>query len=229
MSDEHPGAGPSGVPGDPEWRASYRELCAADSPCPPLDELASLVVDSPPALERERLADHVVRCAACADGVRDLLRLHEQARQESTCPVQPLGPRRTSWVPIGVAAALVVTAVAVDLALRQKRDVASPALTRAAALGRIESRTAEVAPARAGVVLRWELIPETPAARFDVLVSDERLEPLGVVESVTALELDVPAAWIEHVPAGSTILWRVDAALPDGTRVRGETFTLRLE
>lgn len=216
--------------GDAAWRAAYGELLAREGPCPSGDELAGLAVGALAVAERERLADHVVGCAACAQGLCDLMQLHGQAeRLRARAP----GPPRSgwSWAPIGVAAALIVAALAVDVAYRPTAPEAEglPAPTRAGTGGRIEARAPGAVPARSPVVLRWELVPPTPGAKFDLTVSDERLEALGGAEGLGAAEFAVPAAWLERVPAGSTVLWRVDAILPDGARVRGETFTLRLE
>ena len=92
----------------------------------------------------------------------------------------------------------------------------------------IESRLAEgEALAADRFILRWSPGPE--GTRYDVRVTDRRLEHLARAVSLERPEYTVSAAVLAGLEPGSVVLWQVEMVLPDGRRFASRTFATRLE
>jgi hypothetical protein len=64
------------------WRQAHRDLQGRGSPaCPPDDHLIALVLHEGWHLDREVLADHIVRCRRCTDLYQLLLRVQRDLRE----------------------------------------------------------------------------------------------------------------------------------------------------
>ncbi len=64
------------------WRQAYRATQAPGSPaCPTDDQLIAMVLNERHGEDRERLADHIVRCQRCTAAYQRLLRLHRAATE----------------------------------------------------------------------------------------------------------------------------------------------------
>lgn len=126
------------------------------------------------------------------------------------------------WLMLGAAAAV----VAVVLLLRPRDDAGErddARQMRGDAEGPIEARTdGEVAGS--GDVLRWSPVPG--AKSYAVTVTTESLDPVftdeKIVDAEVAFTVEAP------LPSGTTLLWRVDAQMEDGTTIRSGTFTVRV-
>ena len=79
---------------------------------------------------------------------------------------------------------------------------------------------------RDAVVLRWEAV--APAARYAVIVSTDALATVVSVTDLDATSLPVPSGALAPMPAGSVLIWRVIAMLPDGTTIDSKSRRLRL-
>jgi hypothetical protein len=89
------------------WREAYRTgLEPTPRGCPGEEALADLVTGEIAEVTRARVADHLVRCARCADDYRTLSTLHREA-------ARPASGRRW-WIP-ALAAAAALAAVALLL------------------------------------------------------------------------------------------------------------------
>ena len=88
---------------------AFRALQTEGSPsCPPDEELVSLVLGELTGDRRDSLADHVVSCRLCADGVRILYETHREASGAR------LGAPVRRWISVAaVAAALAIVGVLV--------------------------------------------------------------------------------------------------------------------
>ena len=75
---------------------------------------------------------------------------------------------------------------------------------------------------RDAAVLRWTAAPEGTV--YGVTITTDALEPVARVGGLHAPEWQIPPESLAAVPAGTVLLWRVEAQLPDGTRQRSPTF-----
>ena len=82
-------------------RDAFRGLQTEGSPsCPPDEELVSLVLGEVSRERRDALADHVVSCRRCADGVRILYETHREASGARH------GAPARRWLSVAAAAAV---------------------------------------------------------------------------------------------------------------------------
>ena len=52
---------------------------------------------------------------------------------------------------------------------------------------------------------------------------------LGIIEALNQPEFRVPAALLAEQTEGATVYWRIEAVLPDGTRVSSAVYVVRLQ
>jgi hypothetical protein len=76
-------------------------------------------------------------------------------------------------------------------------------------------------------LLRWSEIGE--GALFDVEVGTLELAPLASARDLEETEFSIPAEALDSVADGESIVWQVEAILPDGRHVASEAFITRLE
>jgi hypothetical protein len=98
---------------------------------------------------------------------------------------------------------------------------------REGATARVRSLVTEglVLP-RGRCVLRWA----GPAgATYDLRVTSEDLVHVHTVSKLATGQYQVPEAFLAPVPSGARLLWQVDARLPDGTVLAGETSAIQVE
>ena len=80
---------------------------------------------------------------------------------------------------------------------------------------------------REAFVLRWSAVPE--ASGYEVRLTTEALDPVHRSSELDEPMLEVPAAALTNYPAGTNMLWRVEALLPDGRRVASTLWRVQLE
>ena len=81
--------------------------------------------------------------------------------------------------------------------------------------------------ARSHPVLRWTGAPY--GSRYSVVVSTRDLTVLYRKSGLTIPELEIPAEALSGVPAGTDLVWRVEAIAPGGHRLSSGAFLSRLE
>ncbi|MFP2933952.1 hypothetical protein ACLESO_54285, partial [Pyxidicoccus sp. 3LG] len=92
----------------------------------------------------------------------------------------------------------------------------------------VVSQVPESAPLpRERCILRWSGGPE--GTRWSLQLSSEDLSLVHRADSLTRGEYQVPAEVLAKLPAGTKLLWQVEARLPDGQIRRSATFVNRLE
>ncbi len=79
---------------------------------------------------------------------------------------------------------------------------------------------------RQAPVLRWQGLE---GARYDLRVSNLELVLLAEGRDFAEPRFELPAELFDQLPAGSEILWQVEAILPSGERLISETFVQRLQ
>ncbi len=191
--------------------------------CPAPEDILRATLGELTHADNESLADHAARCPVCSVAwclARDYVR-------ESGLVDQPRWkPSRRWWLPAVAAAATL--ALAVLLAPWQERTRApAPGLRESGRIA-IESLVPEAMPLAAErFTLRWSPGPE--GTRYDIRVTDQRLEHLAGAVSLRRAEYTVPTTVLARLEPGSLVLWQVEAVLPDKRRVVSRTFATRLE
>ncbi|HEU5135762.1 MAG TPA: hypothetical protein VFU13_11505 [Steroidobacteraceae bacterium] len=186
------------------------------SACPPAEQLFEAASGG---LDRERrfaIVDHVSKCAECAEAWRLAMELGAR-------PASRVGESARAKLPRYAAAASVMVAVGLTAYFvrpgyeqpPQYRDVANGQ----APVSRIGERLS-----RRQFVLRWSAGPE--GSTYAVRLTTADLVLVFEKQDITGVELAVPAAMLEKVPAGEPLLWQVEVHLPNGQRVTSQTFVV---
>jgi hypothetical protein len=76
---------------------------------------------------------------------------------------------------------------------------------------------------RRGAVLRWS--PLAGAASYDVRISTDDLTLVDTAQGQKGTEYPIPDSALAALPAGTRLLWQVEAVFADGTRQSSPTFT----
>lgn len=148
---------------DEALRQLYGEAIGAPSPHPSEDEWERFAAGDLGSEERERLADHVTRCAECADIFRVVSEVRDGASAIDVAAVPPAAadaPRWGGWRQLAAAAALIAV-VGGSWRLLAPRGVASSVATNppAAPSTSVAARPAPSTPAVRG----WAALPVAPA------------------------------------------------------------------
>ena len=221
----------NGAPRSPEDLktafASLSESATGGPDCPTPEAIWDAVTGGSTSGDAATIADHTSRCFACAEAWR-LARefcgaTGAEPGSEGAAPA-PGVPGIRTWT--ALAAAGVV--LAAGLGLLMIRQGSPPAVMRAGEEVAIVSLVAETTPlSREACVLRWS--EPGAGARYTVRVGTEDLSPVAHAENLDRPEYTVEAKDLEKVPPGAAIIWRVEAALPDGRRLASPGFRNRVE
>lgn len=220
MSNEHE---------DARLRRAFRAASEHEQPpgsgCPDAERIWSARAGELPAGERREVVDHVSRCAHCAEAwrladevQRDLVELGSDRRSAP----RPLALRLGRW-PLLAGAAVVLVAFGTVPWLRRPP---TPSGYRDGRPGEIRSLGVDQPLPRERCVLRWSGAPS--GSRYDVVVTTEALDLVAEARDLTSPEYLVPSSELEAVAGAGRILWRVEATLPDGSRLASPTFSARI-
>lgn len=125
----------------------------------------------------------------------------------------------------GVAATAALALIVVGVVMREGPE--QPRL-RGGDTAVVVSLVPEAVPLkRDDCALRWSGGPE--GTRWSVRLSTEDLSWVHRVDSLETREYRVPAEVLAPLKPGTTLLWQVEARLPDGQVLRGATFVNQLE
>jgi len=181
-----------------------------------------------PPEERRDLVERTVTDPACAEAWRvasELWQASQASAAAATALTAPVPAAR--WAPRWLAAAAVLLLGAalgvISLLNRPPGDEfrASPDFA-------VESLLpAGAALPRDAFRLRWTPGPE--GSRYDVRVTTEDLRVLATAADLTTAEFAVEPAVLAGLPGGASLLWQVDASLPNGNRLASPTFIVRVE
>jgi hypothetical protein len=212
--------------GDARLRAAFqgtagtpdRECTAED-----LEKIWKAVSGELPADERREVVEQVARDPAAAEAWRVA---QELWRASGAATQAPASRRFSAWSPawVAAAAALVLT-VGAALVVR----IVSPdgdTLRDGGAYVVEPAVAGEPALPRDAFVLRWTAGPQ--GTRYHVRVTTEALEVLFTAADVPEAQVTVPAERLAGLPAGTRVLWQVEAALPSGESVSSQTFVVRV-
>jgi hypothetical protein len=210
-------------------RAAFTASAAAapePESCPAPDRIWAAVRGELPPGELRALLDHTASCAACAEDWRLAVELnHQSAEQAGTVPGRVIQGRFGRWRAMAGAAALAASLL-IAVGVYRGGNVGQPGYRGAGT--EVHSLLAEgQALPRQAPVLRWT--PLAGASAYDVSVSTEDLRQVASSRGQAAAEYRLPASAVAGLPAGSRLLWQVDAVFPDGHHVTSPTFSTTLQ
>lgn len=229
--------------------ARYREAFAAGAgrpapeSCPPPERIWEAVRGEAASDVLREVLDHVAECPDCAEEWRLAAALEDEEREDSETETDTV-PGRTGagWRVPRWAAAAAVAVLALGVAsiwwsrsgLDGAGEQPAPVYREdpgAAAAGAIESRLPEDEPlSRDEPVLRWTAVEdEDDGAAYDLLVSTGDLDPVADVTGLAEPEYRIADEALEDLPAGTELLWQVEATTAEGRRITSPTFVTRLE
>lgn len=178
------------------------------------EEVAGIVDDvtaSPEAVEAWELARELHSQVSQADCAKNVVR-HPRAF-------------RLTWAAGLAAAAVVVIGVGVPL-MRQSTTTGMEVYRgHEDTIGKSLLTDGEALP-RSQFLLRWSPGPE--GTTYDIVVTNEKLDPLLRSTGLEDPELLVPELSLKPVRGGGTVLWQVKVLLPDGAGHRSATYFQRV-
>lgn len=218
----------------PWERRVHRALVAASedaSPtdaAPPADRIWAAVCGQLPGREARDVIDAAVLDPAAFVELRLALALADELGPETAAEPEGRRPggtvRARGWAALALAVAAALLAV---LSLRPRSpglELDGPPSYREAPSTTLGSRIPEGAElAREAFELRWQAVE---GATYDVSVSTQSAELVAHRRGIREPRLKVPAQALRSLPAGSKLLWRVEARLADGTSRRSPTFVV---
>lgn len=200
----------------------------AGGTCPEPGELWDALHGLLEAEPARRIVQHLARCPSCAAEWRVGMTGGTSELAAKAAADRPAATRGRRRVLVGIAGAAAIAAgLAVVVIAPGLWQAERPAGFRGAE-GAIRSLVPEDrALPREACVLRWSEV--SPQARYSVHVTLPTLEPLVEAHGLELAEYTVPAGALAGLPPGATLVWRVEARLPDGGRVPSPAFVQRIE
>jgi len=217
------------------WRDAFtraHRTHAAGPDCPAVERFWTVATGEASTWEVRELLDHAAGCEACAEAWALALSMAREAGLASRpfAIVAP-GPVWRSWyvwAPTLAAAALLALGLWIDYRHILGDRGAAPAWRGPTPAADIRSFVPEDRPlAREGFVLRWS--GGGAGARFNVRVLSADLALVARADGLDAPEYRVAPAALARLPAGSRLLWQVEAVGTDGKRRTSPTFFARVE
>ncbi|MCP4658655.1 MAG: zf-HC2 domain-containing protein [bacterium] len=193
--------------------------------CPPPERIWEALRGELPPDEVREVVDHTSACASCAQDWRLAHALGKRSEEAAATHLAAVRRARFGslrpWLAAAAAAVLIVVGVRWSEQWMPRQESAYRGDEQAA----IRSLTTEVSRQRC--LLIWEG-PE--GAIYDVVVSTEDpLETISTAKELRTSEHLVPESSLAKFPAATKVLWRVDAVLPDGSRLSSKTFVSPLK
>lgn len=196
-------------------------------PHPEPERIYDAVQGNVPPDELRSIVEHLGECPECAEAWRLAAAFEEEAG--AAAPAVSSGPRFPRLV--AVAATVLVALLGAGLWWTVYRSPEAP-VYRAAGDAEIVSLLPEDEPLdREEPVLRWEVAePGAPeGTTFDLVVSTAALELVAEATDLEEPRYEIPAEALAGLPAGTELLWRIEATTPDGRRIASRTFVASIE
>ena len=201
------------------------EESASSADCLPDETIWNAVHDELGVAEMRRILDHTAGCAACAESWRMAHAVSSESGIRKT-GASPAFPRRAVFALSAVAATILLALLIAPTLNDWPGSIPADEFRDASAV-RLESRLDETEIfSRNALQLRWTGGPE--GTLYTVEIVDENLAVLARSEPQEPTEYTVPPDALEGLAADATLYWRVDAVLPDATRISSGVFLLRL-
>lgn len=181
-----------------------------------------------PPLARD-VAIHLAACAACAADWRIAMRSEQRGaclHPATSVNSQPAG-RAARWTALAAAATLLLAALVFTVSQVGDPTVTVPVYREAG-----DSLIRSLLPDGSAVPRRHALLRWTPVgedALYSIEVGTLTLAPLASAHDLKITEFVIPGEALRSVGDGESIVWQVEASLPDGRRVASEAFVVRIE
>jgi len=194
--------------------------------CPSVERLVLSTRGELPASENKEVYLHITRCPACAAAWRAVRELSADAGIV-TAPIAKRPILRHGWARLAAAAVFLIAVIGgAYIILYPDRETAPVYRTQRDSWLQSALEKEQALP-RESFMLRWTPGPE--GTYYDLVVLNERLEPLTERNGLAGPEYRVPSDVLAEIPSGSRILWQVFARVPDGQRIESETFITEIE
>lgn len=165
-----------------------------------------------------RVLDHVAGCSACAESWRMARAIGDEAGKKRRSPV---------WMVAAVAAGVLLTMLVLP-SIFDRGGIDSGDEFRVPGGVVLKSTLDETtALSRDRAVLGWRGGPEGTVYTVEVVGAE--LEVLARSGEQKEAEFVIPTAALSGIPAGGKVYWRVEALLPDSTRVVSPVFVHELQ
>lgn len=221
------------IPSPPELsklRQAFSEPGPEALPCPSADRIFAAAHGELRGSDLDEILDHVAVCASCTQAWHLALEIRKEIEglaaptleTGNSVVVGRFGAKRWSQL-LGTLAAILLMAVLLPHLVPNPVPV-DESVVRGE--GEVKIRDVSGPLQRERCVLRWQLEPPVPGARFEVTVMDENLQPLARHSALTVNELVLLPEDLKGVAPGGALHWRVQATLPDGRQV-GSNFQSR--
>jgi len=216
----------------PEQRLAdaFKAIDAAEAAVPERDRdrIWLAVSGVLPVEERHALIEQTATSPAYAEAWRvahEMWRASQDAASRNAHALPPRPARR--WAPQWISAAAVLL-VGTTLGLVLLRENQAVDQFRSSPGYVVQSRVTDAgALPRDAFRLQWAAGPD--GSRYGIRVMTEDLTVLATAADLTVPEYTVASPLLSQLPAGATVLWQVDAYLPDGERVSSPAFVTHVK
>lgn len=209
-----------------DLRRGFAALSATAAPrgdCPAPEAIWDALRGESPTDSAATVVEHTSRCYACAEVWR--LDFEFSGRKLPSVVSGTRAPAFKVWVGLAAAAVLLVAA---GIGIMMMPRGSQPVVTRSGEETAITSLVPETAPLpRGACTLRWS--SPSAQARYTLRVGTEDLSPIASGQNLDHPEYTVPEKNLEKLLPGATIVWRVEADLPDGRHIASPAFRNKVE
>jgi hypothetical protein len=200
----------------------------ASGGCPTPEQIWDAATGASDAATVRALVEHTAGCRACAQDWRLACGLDETRRAEPADLEQGTKVVARKNVPgsravFAAAASTLLALAGVVYVVQRTADPRGSGLRDSTSQAIRSLLSEDDVLSRDHCRLAWSGAPQ--GSRYDVIVTTASLDPVLEARELVEDEVVVPASDLE--PATSSLLWRVEATLPDGSRIVSPTFSAR--
>lgn len=200
-----------------------RDRAPASSDCPSDEEIWEAGRGELPRGRIDSVLEHLGGCPACSESFRIARALEgERAAAQRVGS----GPPR-AWLGLAAAAVLIVGLIWLFPRVAEGPGVPVDEFRAAASVEVRSAIDAGAVLSREAFVLRWTGPPA--GTLYTVELATEQLELIHRASEIDGTEYRVPPAVLDGLAPGTKLLWRVDAVLPDASRLSSTVFRATVE
>ena len=206
-----------------EWREAWAALADRTLPtdaCPPAERLWEAAHGELAPNHVAPLVDHVAQCALCAEAWEIAADLVKEAASAQPTRVLTFPSRRVwTWASLAAAAVIVIGVFVVPRGWINREGEGPAEVYRTELSSTLRPLTPDgQALPRNAAVLKWSSAGDDAIYSIEVATGD--LTPVAAASNLRTTEYTVPETALSAFPAGSRLVWRVQATWPDGRSIR---------